>query len=310
MKIRFRNFTCIKLIGLAIISMCWGCAGFEQKIDTWQAAMRQKLSTKPSDAADNDADGGTGRKTYFIHTSRWSWETLDYVAEWYTGDAGNSKKLSEINPDLNPQKIAVGSEVVIPVSLLTTREPLPQNFIGESHPDFYKHSVRWPGESLSLIASWYTGASKNWRQLAKSNPHLNPNQIKSGNVVMIPTSLLKTRVPLPQKAAAKYTSHYFAYTVKRDNEKLEDIAIRYTGNSANRKLLAKANPDLNPNHLIKGNEVYIPQELLKMQGSIPASESSPAVSKPAAKSPEVENKDKPGEDEKIKLFGPKQFPKS
>lgn len=310
MNIRSRNFTCFELIGLAIISMCWGCAGFDQKIDNWQSAIRQKLNMNQSYNADNDAANETGQKIYFTHTARWTWETLDYVAEWYTGDAKNSKKLTEINPYVNPRKIVVGSKVVIPVSLLTTSEPLPQNFSGEYNLDYYKHTVRWPGESLSLIASWYTGSSKKWRQLVKSNPRLNPNQIKGGNVVMIPKYLMKTRVPLPQKVAAKYTSHYFAYTVKRDNEKLEDIARQYTGNSANRKLLAKANPDLNPNHLIRGNEVYIPKELLKTQSSGPASESSPAVSKPAAKSPEAESKDEPAKDEDIKLFGPKQFPKS
>ena len=293
MKIRSRNFICIELIGLVIISMCWGCAGLEQKVD----------NTDRSNSA-------TGQQSYFLHTARWSWETMYYVAEWYTGDAQNAKALTEINPDVKPQKIAVGSKIRIPVSLLTTREPLPQNYITESNSGYYRHIVRWPGESLSLIASWYTGSSKNWRQLAKTNSRLNPKQIKSGNVVMIPTFLMQNRVPLPQKEAAKYTSHYFTYTVKRDNEKLADIARRYTGSSANHKHLAKANPDLDPNHLVKGNQVYIPKDLLKRQKAGPAPKSTPAASKPAVKSPKAETKDKPPQDEKLKLFGPKQFPKS
>jgi len=119
---------------------------------------------------------------------------------------------------------------------------------------------------------------------------------------------------LPQKVAAKYTSDYFAYTVKRDNEKLEDIARWYTGNPANRKLLAKANPDLDPAQLKAGNEVYIPQNLLKNREPLPDAESASTDSKPAAKpavkTPPAEPDAKPAADEKIKLFGPKQFPNS
>jgi hypothetical protein len=307
MKTRSRTLTKISFIGVIIIGMCWGCAGVEQKFDDWQSAMREKLNFEKSEGDEPNTDR---QDEYFIHTSRWSWETLAYVAEWYTGDAKNEKNLAAINPDVNAQKIAVGSEIRIPADLLKTREPLPKNFSGEDRQDFYKHTVHWPGESLSLIASWYTGSFQNWRKLAAANPRLDPNRIKNGNLVYIPPSLLKTRVPLPQKVAAKYTSDYFAYTVKRDNEKLENIAAWYTGNPANLKLLAKANPDLNANQLKAGDEVYIPENLLKTRKPLPAPKSATAESVPATQTPPAEPEVKPAPDEKIKLFGPKQFPRS
>jgi hypothetical protein len=300
MKTRLRNLTCISILGFIIIGMSGGCAGVEQTINDWQSAIREKLNSIRTGDADTDN---------FIHKSQWSWETLAYVAEWYTGDVKNAKKLADLNPYVNPQMIVVGSQVVIPVSLLRTREPLPQNFSAEYGRDYYKHTVRWPGESLSLIASWYTGTHKNWRKLAKVNSRLNPNRIKGGNVIRIPPSMLKTRVPLPQKVAAKYTSDYFAYKVKADKEKLEDIARWYTGNSANRNRLAKANPDLNPDHLTKGNEVYIPKKLLKIRRSIKVSKPAVTRPKPAVKTPAPEPKTQLAEDENIKLFGPKQFPR-
>jgi hypothetical protein len=307
MKTRSRTLTKISFMGVIIIGMCWGCAGVGQKLDDWQSAMREKLNFEKSETDEANPDR---QDEYFIHTSRWSWETLAYVAEWYTGDAKNEKNLAAINPDVNAQKIAVGSEIRIPADLLKTREPLPKNFNGEDRQDFYKHTVHWPGESLSLIASWYTGSFQNWRKLAAANPRLDPNRIKNGNLVYIPPTLLKTRVPLPQKVAAKYTSDYFAYTVKRDNEKLENIAAWYTGNPANRKLLANANPDLNANQLKAGNEVYIPENLLKNRRPLPAPESATAESEPATQTPPAEPQVKPAPDEKIKLFGPKQFPQS
>lgn len=312
MKIRLRILGINSFIGLIIICMYWGCAGVEQKLDGWQSAMREKLNFDKS----ADESAGDPQTEYFIHTTRWSWETLGHVAEWYTEDAKNEKKLAAINSDVNPQKLAVGSKIRIPAYLLKTREPMPQGFSREYHQNFYKHTVRWPGETLSLIASWYTGSLKNWRKLAAVNPRLNPNRIKSGDVINIPPSLLKTRVPLPQKVAAKCTSDYFAYKVKRNDEKLEDIAAWYTGNPANRKLLVKANPDLNPDQLKAGNEIYIPSNLLKQRKPMPVSESATAESEAATKTPPAEPEvrptpdEKPAPDEKIKLFGPKQFPQS
>ena len=307
MKTRARSFTTIGFIGLIIIGLCWGCAGVGQKFEDWQSAMREKLNYEKTDADEADKEV---QDEYYIHTCRWSWETLAYVAEWYTGDAKNEKKLAAINPAVNPQKIAVGSEIRIPAAILKTRKPLPKNFSGEDRQNYYEHTVRWPGESLSLIASWYTGSFQNWRKLAAANPRLDPNRIKKGDVIYIPPSLLKTRVRLPQKVAAKYTSDYFAYTVKRDSEKMENIARWYTGNPANRNLLAKANPDLNPDRLKAGDEVYIPENLLKNRQPMPPTESTAAESEPADQTPPAEPDAKPATDEKIKLFGPKQFPQS
>jgi len=322
MKTRLRNFTRIGIIGIIIIGMCWGCTGVGQKIDDWQSALREKLNANFAEFW--KTDGKDGDEVYFIHKSQWSWETLPFVAEWYTGDSKNWRKIAELNPRVNPQKIVVGSKIVIPVKLLETREPLPKNYTGKYRKSYYQHTVRWSGESLSLIASWYTGTQKNWRKLAAVNPHLNPTRIAVGNVILIPTAMLKTRVPLPQKVAAKYTSDYFAYNVKADNEKLEDIAGWYTGDSANRNRLAAANPDLNPNHLLKGNEVYIPQQLLKTRQAMkteaevkaPAPEATPTEpaatpTEPAVKTvnaPDSGPKTQLAEDENIKLFGPKQFP--
>jgi hypothetical protein len=304
MNTTLRNFACIGVIGCLIAGMCWGCAGVGQKVDDWLSAFRDQLNWSSSENGKP-----AGKKNYFTHTAKWPRETLADVALWYTGDSKNQKKLADLNPNVNPDEITAGSKVVIPVSLLKTRERLPKYFTGDFRKDHYKHTVRWPGESLSLIASWYTGSSKNWRKLAKFNPRLNPNRIRDGQVIMIPTALLKTRVALPEKVAAKYTSGYFAYKVKKNNENLKDIAQWYTGDSANRNLLARANPDLNADHLKKGNEVYIPPNLLKTRDPIQLSEPAASLSKPAVRMPAAQPQKASADDEPIKLFGPKQYPK-
>jgi hypothetical protein len=64
-------------------------------------------------------------------------------------------------------------------------------------PRFYIHKVRWTEETFSHIAKWYTGAVKNWKAIAKTNPELHPKQIDIGDTISIPENLLTTRKPMP-----------------------------------------------------------------------------------------------------------------
>jgi hypothetical protein len=185
-----------------------------------------------------------------------------------------------------------------------------RNAAREYQNSCYKHTVRWQGESLSLIAKWYTGSFNNWKKLTEANPRINPNLIKPGHVILIPPALIKTREPLPQKVAAKFTPQYFAHIVKHDGEKIKDIAGWYTGDSANWKVLAKVNPNLNADRLVAGNEIFIPKNILKTRKPVPPAKLSSSTPKSDPRSPFVETERIPAGEEKIKLFGPKQFPGS
>lgn len=66
-----------------------------------------------------------------------------------------------------------------------------------SNPGFYVHKVRWPEETLSHIAKWYTGTVKNWKAIAKVNPGLDLKKIDTGDTILIPEVLLTTRKPMP-----------------------------------------------------------------------------------------------------------------
>ena len=61
------------------------------------------------------------------------------------------------------------------------------------------HKVRYPGESVSIIAGWYTGDIENWKILAEVNPGVNPNVIHEGMKINIPESMLKTREPMTKE---------------------------------------------------------------------------------------------------------------
>jgi hypothetical protein len=67
---------------------------------------------------------------------------------------------------------------------------------GEAKETYYTHTVKWPGESLSIVAGWYTGDVQNWKEIAEANPDINPNRIHEGTKLLIPDSLMTTKAPL------------------------------------------------------------------------------------------------------------------
>ena len=64
---------------------------------------------------------------------------------------------------------------------------------------YYVHQVRWPNESLALIAKWYTGSRANWKKLARATPNLRQNRLYQGYVVFIPLDLLQIETPMPKQ---------------------------------------------------------------------------------------------------------------
>jgi len=176
---------------------------------------------------------------------------------------------------------------------------------------YFEHRVKWSGETLSLIAKWYTGHYGNWKAIARANPGLNPNRIVVGNIIYIPPEMMKTKKSLPRKVISKTLPGYFAHTVTQSNEKFSAITGWYTGNAENREAIAKANPDIDPEFLLVGDEIYIPSSLLKTRKSMVAKSGQISAVKSAKKpTATAANTATPpsAKPKKIQLFGPKQFP--
>lgn len=66
----------------------------------------------------------------FIHTVEYSGETLRIISQWYTGDVNNWEALSDANPNIDYNNMAIGSKVYIPENLLKKTDPLTEEFIG------------------------------------------------------------------------------------------------------------------------------------------------------------------------------------
>ncbi|GEM_PF-5739215 len=63
---------------------------------------------------------------------------------------------------------------------------------------YYIHTVKYEGESLSLISKWYLGNFKDWKLLSRYNPELDPDNIHVGDRVRIPKKRMKTFKPMPE----------------------------------------------------------------------------------------------------------------
>ena len=81
------------------------------------------------------------KEKFFTHTVEWPNESLQIIAEWYTGDKEKWKALARANPDLDPDRISIEVEILIPQDLLKTREPMPKKFVDDNAPPG-PHKVR------------------------------------------------------------------------------------------------------------------------------------------------------------------------
>ena len=82
----------------------------------------------------------------------------------------------------------------VPTKIRVLKQPIPS----EQKPDFYVHEVRWPGETISVIAQWYTSTWKTWEDIVKVNFDFDPKMMQMSDKILIPLDLLKTREPMPR----------------------------------------------------------------------------------------------------------------
>ncbi len=68
----------------------------------------------------------------------------------------------------------------------------------EVAPDV-EHRISYSGETLAVIAAWYTGRAANWQAIRDANPGLRPQRLNLGQVVIIPGDLVVQHEPMPKR---------------------------------------------------------------------------------------------------------------
>jgi hypothetical protein len=101
-------------------------------------------------------------------------------------------------PPLKPTPpVEIKSETPVSEPLTPVTPEAETIVVAPKPPVFYLHKVRWPEETYSHIAKWYTGTVNNWKAIAKANPELDPKKIDIGDTISIPEELLTSRKPMP-----------------------------------------------------------------------------------------------------------------
>jgi hypothetical protein len=95
----------------------------------------------------------------------------------------------------------------------------------------------------------------------------------------------------------------FVHTVRWQGECLSIIAKWYTGNSQTWKIIAQANPGLNPKVINIGDTILIPSHILTTQDDLPQSYVASQSERTSFDSPL--NNQPEGNSEDLELFGPK-----
>ncbi|MDH4267526.1 MAG: hypothetical protein OEW45_18010 [Deltaproteobacteria bacterium] len=134
-------------VGLIGVMICIGCRASAPKTETPApppsapapaAAPAPAVQPQPKAAVPAlrpPAETAPAEKiNYYVHTVKWSGETVSIIAGWYTGDIENWKTLAQANPDINPARIFMGNKIFIPEDLLKTREPMPKEFVDSFYP--------------------------------------------------------------------------------------------------------------------------------------------------------------------------------
>jgi hypothetical protein len=80
-----------------------------------------------------------------------------------------------------------------PSATAPARPPLPEG------TTYLVHTIRYQGETISIIAAWYLGDKMRFDVLAAANPEINPAQVRVGMRIKIPESLAKTKEPMPKE---------------------------------------------------------------------------------------------------------------
>jgi len=140
------------------------------------------------------------------------------------GCAG-STKAPPMRPAFEPSKVSLGDVRTTADVPPRNAKPAARKAQSREAATHLVHRVRWPGESLSIIAKWYTGEFNNWKALADFNPKLKPDRIWVGQEILVPKGLLRTRESLPQS----FVSQFAGRSKKKKSPPKEDNALPLFG---------------------------------------------------------------------------------
>jgi hypothetical protein len=120
------------------------------------------------------------------HVVRYHGETLGAISAWYTGSVNNWQKILKFNPKLDVRRVQLGDRIIIPNTLLTRRDSLPQKFLQSAVPAQQPRKKTRNGTATQQTNS---------EQTSVVVPSPTPVATSVENIVPAATPVLETVVP-------------------------------------------------------------------------------------------------------------------
>lgn len=125
-----------------------------------------------------------------------------------------------------------------------------------------------PGDTLSVIAQKTLGTSTRWKEISELNGNLDPRRMAVGMKLKLPHGA-GTAAPAAKKPAAERSTPKAAGDYRIQNgDSLWKIAARQLGDGERWKEIAALNPKLDPNRLIVGRSIALPEGRLSSPKSM------------------------------------------
>jgi hypothetical protein len=133
----------LPVLGIALLVVCVSCATApgapKQPAPAQQPEVKAPAVPPPVVQKETPPP-----ETFFVHTIKWSGESLSIIAAWYTGDLQNWKAIAEANPQINPDKVHDGMKVRIPERIMTTKAPMTKEHVDGFYPKAKKAPAKKP----------------------------------------------------------------------------------------------------------------------------------------------------------------------
>ncbi len=182
-------------------------------------------------------------------------DTLGDISRQYYGTTKYWEKIKDANK-VDPNGLLVGQKLIIPAIAVDTSTGTGTPTDGSSSAGLY---VVKKGDSYYRIAEHELGDPSRAKDIETLNG-IGPEDLRVGQKLKLP-SRAATGSPAPTPVSGSSSTSAPAgsrtHTVKSD-EYLIDISEKYYGTTAKWKIIADANPGINPNKLMVGQKLVIP----------------------------------------------------
>lgn len=194
------------------------------------------------------------------------------------------------------ERLEVASaSILAPVVTPEPERPRTEGSPARQEPKARTYAVR-PGDTLSEIAQRQLGTSRRWKEIVALNPGLDPNRLRAGQALNMPS-------PDPGAVALEAASGPAAGTAKpaaapatartyrvAAGDSLWRIAQRTLGDGNRWREIAKLNPKVDPDRLTTGLVLVLPSGASGAPASSPRTqerrqEASPVVASRGSESP-------------------------